>query len=239
MKVDAGLIGGTGIGSILSNEPGVGVHIPTPEGLVRGKIIELERKTIFLLSRHSAGHSVPPHKVNYKAMSLALKYLGARACFASAAVGSLKENYQVGQLVVCSDFLDLTGRNLTLFDHSVTHTPFPKPFGPAARQSLLAAAKQLGINLHTEGVYVGLNGPRFETPHEIQILQKMGDLVGMTASSEAVLMKEAGIEYGLLAIVTNMGEGLGGEVEHAIVGEVMSRIGPRVIEIFKQAIRNL
>lgn len=239
MKVEAGLIGGTGVGSLLAREPGIPVHIPTVAGLVKGKVISIEGREVVLLNRHSANHSVPPHLVNYKAMALALKKLGARYCFASAAVGALNTTLSVGEFMVCSDFLDLTGRNLTLYDRSVIHTPFAQPFGPAIRAALLAAGKQLDMNLRDRGVYVGLNGPRFETPHEIQTLKQAGDVVGMTASSEAVLMKEAGIEYGVLAIVTNLGEGLGGAVEHGLVGDVMKRLGPKAVDIFKLATRNL
>src|SRR6185369_2951489 len=97
----------------------------------------------------------------------------------------------------------------------VVHTPLAAPFGPGARAALLSAA---GKEVRDKGIYVGLNGPRYETPHEVFSLGYLGDVVGMTASSEAILMREAGIEYALLAAVTNMGEGLGGVVDHGIVG---------------------
>jgi len=239
MKVEAGLIGGTGVGSLLAREEGTALHVPTVAGLVKGKVIAVEGRNVVLLNRHSAGHSVPPHLVNYKAMALALRQIGARYCFASAAVGALNTALSVGEFMVCSDFLDLTARNLTLYDRSVRHTPFAEPFGPEVRAALLAAGKQIGVNLRGSGVYIGLNGPRFETPFEIQTLKQIGDVVGMTASSEAVVMKEAGIQYGVLAIVTNMGEGLGGVVEHGLVGDTMNRLGPRAVELFKQAVRNL
>lgn len=215
------------------------MHVPTPYGIVRGRLIPIEGKDVFLLSRHSAGHSVPPHLVNYRAMVSALKQLGAQYCFATAAVGSLSLERQVGTLMVCSDFLDLTFRSLTLHDDAVIHTPFAQPFGPDARSALLAGANQEGIAVNDGGVYVGLNGPRFESPHEIQMLAKVGDVVGMTASSEAVLMKEAGIQYGLLAIVTNLGEGLGGVVEHEIVGHTMMDLGPKAVSVLKRAVAAL
>jgi len=239
MKVHAGLIGGTGVGELLARESGRAVHIPTVEGTVRGKLIALEGRNVLLLSRHSAGHSVPPHRVNYKAMALALRQVGAPYCFATAAVGTLNTERGIGDFMVCSDFLDLTHRNLTLFDRTVQHTPFGQPFGPDARAALLAAAKRLGVNVHAQGVYLGLNGPRFETPHEIQTLQKLGDVVGMTASSEAVVMKEAGIEYAVLAVITNLGEGLGGAVEHGLVGDTMKKLGPGVVDLLKLAVTSL
>ena len=212
------------------------MHIPTPFGVARGKAMEIEGRTTLLLSRHSAGHSVPPHRVNYRAIASALAQVGAKYCFATAAVGSLSPSAPVGTLFVCSDFIDLSGRNLTLYDSDVVHTPFAQPFGAAARSAMLAGAKLIGTQVQDGGVYIGLNGPRFETPHEVRMLASIGDVVGMTASSEAIAMKEAGIEYALLAVATNMGEGLGGVVEHGIVGDTMKELGPKAVAILKRAV---
>ena len=239
MRAEVGLIGGTGVGSLFAQMAGIPIHVPTRYGIARGKLIEVGGRRVALLSRHSAGHSVPPHKVNYRAMALALVKIGASYCFGTAAVGSLSLSLPVGSLVACSDFLDLTNRNLTLHDVGVEHTPFATPFGPNARRALVEGANRAGIEVQDGGVYIGLNGPRFETPHEIQALGKLGDFVGMTASSEAILMKEAGIEYALLAIVTNLGEGLGGEVQHELVGTAMRDLGPKAVSILKMAVEAL
>lgn len=236
MKVDVGLIGGTGVGSLLVREEGQALHIPTPFGVARGRALQIEGRTALLLSRHSAGHSVPPHRVNYRAIASALSQVGAKYCFATAAVGSLSLSAPVGTLMVCSDFIDLTYRNITLHDSEVVHTPFARPFGTEARSAVLAGAKLVGTQVRDGGVYIGLNGPRFETPHEVQLLSKIGDVVGMTASSEAIAMKEAGVQYALLAVATNMGEGLGGAVEHSIVGETMQELGPKAVAILKRAV---
>jgi 5'-methylthioadenosine phosphorylase len=233
------LIGGTGVGTLFAQMSGVPIHVPTSYGMARGKLIEVGGRRVAVLSRHSAGHSVPPHRVNYRAMASAMHQLGIRWCLASAAVGSLREDCSIGTLAVCSDFLDLTGRNLTVHDDAIIHTPFAQPFGVQSREALLEAAKRFGEPVRDGGVYIGLNGPRFETPHEIRMLARLGDFVGMTASSEAVVMKEAGIQYGLLAVVTNLGEGLGGAVEHEMVGATMLDLGPRAVEIFKLAVEAL
>ena len=236
MQVDVGLIGGTGVGSVLAELPGVAVHVPTRFGMVRGKQVEISGRRALVLSRHSAGHSVPPHRVNYRAMATGLASLGAKHCLATAAVGSLKPEIPVGTLVACSDFLDLSGRNLTLHDENVVHTSFANAFGPKSRRAILDGARACQETVHDGGVYLGLNGPRFETPHEIQMLSQFGDVVGMTAASEAIVMREAGIEYGLLAIVTNLGEGLGGVVEHELVGHAMLDLGPRAVRILESAV---
>lgn len=233
MKFDVAIIGGTGIGSRLMALGGSPVHIPTPLGTIRGRALEHEGVRLLLLSRHSAGHKVPPHLVNYPAMATALKQLGVRYCLATAAVGSLNREMQVGSFVACSDFYDLTFRNLTLFHRTVEHTAFPEPFSETLRQGLKASAEKIGREIVMEGIYCGLNGPRYETPAEIALYQQLNvDLVGMTSSSEAILMREAGVEYGCLAIVTNLAAGLTDvPPNHEEVVEEMNRSGEQAVQI--------
>ena len=239
MRVDAGVIGGTGVGERLLHMPGDGVHVPTPAGFQRGRVIEIGGKSVFAMSRHSAGHKVPPHRVNYAAMALALQALGAGACFSTAAVGSFRSEWTPGTLVVCSDFLDASGRYPTLYDRSVVHTDFGSPF--PAREYLLTAAKKEAVEVQDGGVYVCGNGPRYETPEEIRAFAKLGgDLVGMTAATEAILMREAGVPYGCLAIVTNLAAGLSDEtLDHADVSRVMRQSGEVALRVLMAAAAEL
>jgi 5'-methylthioadenosine phosphorylase len=241
MRVDAAIIGGTGVGDQLLRFGGTPLFVPTGQGMLRGRLIEHEGANILLVSRHSAGHKVPPHAVNYKAMALGMKSLGAKACFASAAVGSLRREWKPGTLVVCSDFLDLSYRNETLFDRQVVHTDFSAPFGPGARTALLRAAEELGTNVADRGVYACLNGPRYETPTEILLYGKLGaDMVGMTAATEAVLMREAGVEYATLAVITNLAAGYSDEpLSHEEVVEEMKRSGEIAANILLKAAVNV
>src|SRR5580700_6582563 len=130
MQVDVGIIGGTGIGDRLLKFGGVALHVPTAAGLLRGRYVQINGLNLFLIGRHSAGHKVPPHKVNYKAMALGMKALGVKACLSTAAVGSLRRDWPAGSLAVCCDFLDVTGRHQTLYDRKVVHRDFSDPFGP-------------------------------------------------------------------------------------------------------------
>ncbi|HSI72644.1 MAG TPA: MTAP family purine nucleoside phosphorylase, partial [Fimbriimonas sp.] len=183
MRVDAGIIGGTGVGDRFLRYGGTPLFVPTEAGTFRGRLIDYEGVSIVLVSRHSAGHKLPAHQVNYHAIALGMKALGAKACFASAAVGSLRREWKPGTLVACSDYLDLTYRNSTLYDRQVVHTDFSDPFGPRARAALLAAGKDVSAHVEDGGVYTCLNGPRYETPMEILVYEKLGgDLVGMTAA---------------------------------------------------------
>lgn len=237
MRIDVGIIGGTGIGDRLRALGGEAVHIPTTYGAIRGKKLDVGGKAVLLLSRHSAGHKVPPHKVNYLGMADALRRLGAKACFSTAAVGSLREDWPAGTMAVAHDFLDLTARNVTAFDRTVVHTDFSSPF--PARGALLDAANKLDKPAHDGAIYLNGNGPRYETPFEIQLYARMkADVVGMTAATEAVCMRELGVPYGLLCVVTNLAAGISPiELSHEEVVEEMERSGETAVQILLEAVR--
>jgi len=193
------------------------------------------------MSRHSAGHKVPPHRVNYRGMALACQALGIKACLSTAAVGSVREEWGPGTLVVCSDFLDFTYRNITLFDQTVVHRDFSEPFATRVRNCLIHAGSDSGSSIEPNGVYLSANGPRYETPQEIETFRQLGgDVVGMTAASEAIAMREAEVEYGCLAIVTNYAAGMtSSQLDHEEVIEEMARSGDNAIQILLKASRLL
>lgn len=236
MLADAALIAGTGIADAFAQVPGQALCALTEFGPMRGRLITRSGLKLLLLQRHSGGHKVPPHAVNYRAAAAGLRQLGIQWCIASAAVGSLRPDWPAGTLVACSDFWDVSGRNLTLFDQQVVHTDFSDPFSPEIGKALVEAGQKLGIPVQPKGIYINGNGPRYETPHEIQVLREMGDVIGMTAASEAVVMREAGVSYGCLAVVSNLAAGLGGEVlRHEDVVQSMHESGERALAVMLAA----
>jgi 5'-methylthioadenosine phosphorylase len=200
-------------------------------------MLVVEGLRLFILCRHSAGHKVPPHKVNYRGMALALQAIGVAKCLSTAAVGSVRPEWGPGTLVACSDFLDFSGRNVTLFDRTVSHRDFSEPFANSTRKALIDASAAVNLKIEESGVYLSANGPRYETPQEIRTFRQLGgDLVGMTAASEAVTMREANIEYGCLAIVTNFAAGMTSEaLSHEEVTQEMYRSGDKAVKILLQA----
>ncbi|MEQ1824106.1 MAG: MTAP family purine nucleoside phosphorylase [Fimbriimonadaceae bacterium] len=226
IKVKFAMIGGTGVGSRLAELPGAPLHVPTERGIVRGRLCG----ETFVLQRHSVGHKTPPHKVAYEGFAFACAELGVEACFSTAAVGSMRPDWPAGTLAVPHDFVDLTFRQTTLFDWKVIHTDFSSPF--PARDRLLVAAAQLNLPVQPSGIYVCGNGPRYETPHEIDLYGKIGDLVGMTAASEAIAMREAGVPYACLCVVTNLACGLSeNPLSHEEVVDEMNRSGEKAVAI--------
>ncbi len=237
-QVRAAIIGGTGTGAILEARGGLPVFVATAAGPFRGTLIEHDGHRLVLVSRHSAGHRVPPHAIAYRAIALGLKQLGVQWCCASAAVGSLRADWGPGTFALCTDFLDLTARNITLFTDQVVHTDMSEPFSPVLAKHLDQAALGKGVRVEAPCTYVCANGPRYETPGEVQWMRRQGgDVVGMTAATEAILLREAGIDYSCLAIVTNLGTGISTEpINHGDVARQMESAAAVVVDLFLETL---
>lgn len=143
---------------------------------------------------------------------------GCRVVVLTNAAGGIS-GYPVGQPVLISDHLNLTGR-------SPLAGP-PPPEGYPGRfadltetysQRLRGLAMEVDPEL-PEGVYAGLPGPHYETPAEIRMLQQLGaDLVGMSTVLEAIAARHLGAEVLGISLVTNPAAGLGGgQLDHADV----------------------
>lgn len=124
---------------------------------------------------------------------------------------------------------------------SVVHVDFSEPYCPEIRRALLSEAARMGVELRPSGCYVGVEGPRFETPAEVRALALLGgDVVGMTGLPEAVLAREAGLCYATVAVVTNPGAGLGpAPISHEEVSRVMEALRPRVVQLMLGALTAL
>ena len=172
---------------------------------------------VAFLARHGAGHSVPPHLVNYRANITALRDVGVRDVLAVNVVGGIDRSLSPGDLVLLDDFLDFTkSRPATLFDGSgprgVVHVDVAETYHPALRAEILAAAAAGQVRIRDGGVYACFEGPRFESPAEIRMAGLLGGHVaGMTGIPEATLAVEAGLRYAAVSLVVNPAAGLAPE----------------------------
>ncbi|MCL4426557.1 MAG: S-methyl-5'-thioadenosine phosphorylase [Firmicutes bacterium] len=228
------IIGGTGVYDprILSDIREE--RVATPYGEVSCKIGRYKGEEVLFLARHGEKHSVPPHLVNYQANIWALKKVGITRIIATAAVGSLNPDLRPGDFVFTDQFIDFThARPFTFFEggeRGVVHTDFTEPYCPEIRGAMEQRASTLGIRYHNRGTYLCTEGPRYETPAEIKAFARLGaDLVGMTNVPEVVLAHEAGICYGLVAMVTNFASGISPTpLTHEEVLEVMAENGEKL-----------
>lgn len=136
---------------------------------------------------------------------------GANTVVLTNAAGGLRDSFEVGQAVLISDQLNLTGRSPLEGAHFVDMVDAYTP-------SLRALALQVDPTL-AEGVYAGMPGPQYETPAEIRMLRTLGaDLVGMSTVHEAIAARAAGAQVLGLSLVTNLAAGITGEpLSHAEV----------------------
>lgn len=208
-----GLIGGSGLEGRLADAVGLRRterrEVQTPFGAPSGPIVLADAGDVpvAIVQRHGEGHLTPPHRVPYRANIFALKLLGVTHVVATGAVGSLREEFAPGDLVICDQLLDRTaGRERTFFDSAAVHVEFAEPFCPVVRDWLQAATADMttGGAVHGRGTYVVIEGPTFSTRAESHMHRAMGaDVVGMTALPEARLAREAEIAYGMIALVTD------------------------------------
>jgi 5'-methylthioinosine phosphorylase len=212
------IIGGTGLTSLHGLEITGREIVQTPYGEPSGPLVRgvLSGKEILFLPRHGAGHTIPPHKINYRANIWALKEAGAEKVIAVNAVGGIRQDMQPGVLVIPDQIIDYTWSRITsFFEESlkqVVHIDFSYPFCEALRQEIIQAADNNAIVLIKEGTYAATQGPRLETAAEILRLEKDGcDLVGMTCMPEAALAREQELCYASIAVVANLAAGKGEE----------------------------
>ena len=223
MSIELAVIGGTGVYA-LGELADVESHQPiTPYGAPSGpvRIGTFAGRRVAFLARHGEGHSLPPHKINYRANLAALKALGAPRVLALNTVGGITERFGPRVLACPDQLIDYTwGRISTLCEEpgsEVLHVDFGDPYTPALRRQVIAAAAQAGVALVDAGCYGATQGPRLETRAEIARMRRDGcDLVGMTGMPEAGLARELGLDYACLAIVANWAAGAGPDVEEVI-----------------------
>ena len=208
------IIGGTGLTSLagldLSGEETLATKYGEPSGpITRGG---LAGKEVLFLPRHGYAHTIPPHKVNYRANIAALKQIGAEYIIAVNAVGGISAQMQAGKVVIPDQLIDYTwSREHTFFDggaDNVEHIDFTEPYCESLRTSLIQAGRQASIDVFDFGTYAVTQGPRLETPAEINRFDRDGcHIVGMTGMPEASLARELGLCYTTVAMTVNPAAG--------------------------------
>jgi 5'-methylthioadenosine phosphorylase len=237
--METAIIAGTGIYAI----PGVEFNeqvIETEYGPALINVARIEGQEIAFLARHGLQHTVPPHKINYRANIRALQKLGVKRALATFAVGSISRGVPPQSVAVVSDFLDFTsGREHTFFnggDSGLAHTSMDEAYCPTLRARMIALAPQVGLPLLPAAVYVATNGPRFESPAEIRMYERLGgDVVGMTGVPEVCLAHEVGIHYAALAYSINWAAGL--EAKTVIVNDGIAAVREKMILLLVRTLR--
>jgi 5'-methylthioadenosine phosphorylase len=185
-------------------------------------IADIDGVLVAFLPRHGAGHSVAPHRINYRANVAVMAQLGVAALLSPFAAGSLQPAIRPGDLVVVDQFVDRTwGRGDTFhdeFDDGPRHVSMADPYDPRLRSVLVETGRAHGLTVHDGGTVVVVNGPRFASRAESAAYRSAGwDVINMTQYPEVALAVEAGIPFAGLALVTDYDSGVEGDPDVAPV----------------------
>jgi 5'-methylthioinosine phosphorylase len=228
--IDLAVIGGTGLYQFPGLEDIRRDRVDTPYGAPSGDVVSghFKGRRLAFLARHGEDHKLLPHRVNYRANVWALKTLGARRIVGVNAVGGIRDDMGPRVIAIPDQIIDYTHGRLSSFcdveGADVVHADFTEPYTMELRRSLLAAAAAAGVTVVDGGCYGATQGPRLETRAEIERMRRDGcDVVGMTGMPEAVLAREAGLDYACIALVANWAAGRGDEGEISI-DEIMAHL---------------
>jgi len=240
-KADIGIFSGSGMYELGADKIEK-AKISTPYGMPSDiiDICTIGDKKVAFLPRHGRNHTIPPHKINYRANLWAMKELGVSRIISPCAVGSLQTNIKPGDFVVSDQFVDRTnGRFDTFADGpDVMHISSAEPYCPELREMAIEALKAEGAMVHAEGTIVVINGPRFSTKAESKWFTQMGwHTVNMTQYPEVVLAQELGICIVNVAMITDYDAGLAGNVPEVTTKEVVKMFQQSVGMLHKVLIR--
>jgi len=215
MKI--GIIGGSGLYEMKELKAVRRRNVRTPFGDPSDSFVcgQLEEHEVVFLPRHGIGHRLLPSEINYRANICGMKMLGVERVISISAVGSLKEEFRPGDIVLPDQYYDRTKASAshTFFGKGVVaHVSFGDPacaelrtlIARTARKFIAGEWKNKDVRVIESGVYVNMEGPAFSTRAESNVYRTMGfDIIGMTSLAEAKLCREAELCYQALALVTD------------------------------------
>jgi 5'-methylthioadenosine phosphorylase len=228
-----GIFGGSGFYRFLDDVDELPVATPYGPPSAPVAVGKVEGVDVAFMPRHGHEHTLPPHRINYRANVWALREVGVRRIVGPSACGSLRKELEPGMFVVCDQFVDRTqGRESTFYDGpQTTHVSGADPYCQQMSEVLVRCGRELGIPIVEGGTIVVIEGPRFSTRAESRWYAESGfDLVGMTQFPEAWLARELELCYANVSLVTDYDVGVEG-------GEPVS--AGAVIDVFRENLDRL
>ena len=210
-NAEIGVFGGSGFYALLDEVREI--KVDTPYGPPSDSIFlaEVAGRRVAFLPRHGRRHTIPPHRINYRANVWAMKALGVKAAISPCAAGSLQLAVEPGHFVVCDQFVDRTsGRADTFYDGPVvTHLSSAEIYDPTLRRLAIETIRDHDIDVHERGTVVVIQGPRFSTKSESKWFSDAGwEVINMTQYPEAWLCRELGIAVVNISLITDYDAGV-------------------------------
>jgi 5'-methylthioadenosine phosphorylase len=208
---EIGVFGGSGFYSLLDDVREIKVDTPYGPPSDSFFLAMVGHRRVAFLPRHGRRHTIPPHKINYRANVWAMRSLGVKAVIAPCAVGSLQLAVKPGDFVLADQFVDRTnGRADTFYDGPiVTHLSSAETYDPELRRIALEVCREHDIDVHESGTMVVIQGPRFSSKAESTWFSQAGwSVVGMTQYPEVWLCRELGMAAVNISLVTDYDAGV-------------------------------
>jgi 5'-methylthioadenosine phosphorylase len=208
---EIGIFGGSGFYSLLEDVREAKIDTPYGPPSDSFFLATVAGRRVAFLPRHGRRHTIPPHKVNYRANVWAMRSLGVKAVISPCAAGSLQLHVEPGDFVVSDQFVDRTnGRADTFFDGPiVSHVSSAETYDPTLRAIALEVIREHGITVHDGGTVVVIQGPRFSTKAESRWFTDAGwEVINMTQYPEAYLCRELGMAVVNIALITDYDAGV-------------------------------
>jgi 5'-methylthioadenosine phosphorylase len=234
---EIGVFGGSGFYSLLEDVREVKVDTPYGPPSDSVMLAKVSGRDVAFLPRHGRNHTLPPHKINYRANVWAMRSLGVQAVISPCAAGSLQADVNPGDFVVCDQFVDRTlARIDTFYDGPiVTHVSPADTYDPVLRRLAVETIRAHGIPCHDGGTVVVIQGPRFSTKAESKWFTEAGwQVINMTQYPEAYLCRELGMAVVNIALITDYDSGVVANAEavtaHSVL-EVFEKNAERIKKV--------
>ena len=172
-----------------------------------------------------------------------MKFLGVEKLVVSNASGGVNPSYKVGSIVMITDHINMTPEHPLRGKNDERFGPrFVNMSEPYSRKMIAKAtemAQELNIEVH-EGIYLGLQGPTFETLAEYKMVKILGaDCVGMSTVPEVIVARHMDLETFGISVITDMGNAESiGTISHDEVLEAAKNAEPKVRSLIKELILN-
>ncbi|MBI1757594.1 MAG: S-methyl-5'-thioadenosine phosphorylase [Fimbriimonas ginsengisoli] len=223
-RAEIGVFGGSGFYSLLSDAREVKVDTPYGPPSDSATLATVAGRKVAFLPRHGRFHTIPPHKINYRANVWAMRSLGVRAVITPCAAGSLQKEFEPGSFAVCDQFVDRTnGRADTFYDGPiVTHVSAADIYDPELRRLAIETIRDHGIVCHELGTVVVIQGPRFSSKAESKWFHDAGwEVINMTQYPEAYLCHELGMGVVNISLITDYDSGVHAGAEAVTAHDVL------------------
>lgn len=169
-----------------------------------------------------------------------MRELGIKTLFVSNAAGGMNPDFSIGDLMIITDHINffpehpLRGKNI---EYGPRFPDMSEAYSKELINKALQIAEEKGINVQ-QGIYIGTQGPTFETPAEYKMFHILGaDAVGMSTVPEVIVANHCGIKVFGISVITDLGvEGKIVEVSHEEVQKAADAAQPKMTTIMRELI---